>query len=235
MESAETPEWEEGKNDPAMLENAAQLAGMLASLLFTLQYAPQAVLNWRRKSVKGFSTTGILIKHVGACFLFINTFLLAEKQSVVVYGAFNVMQHSIFLAQFVLYTGKGSESFGLWLFFPLLPLVLGKVWPESMLVTNMVKPLAQVASHLPQLMLCWRIRSTSGVSMMTQHFNIIGGVLGLFMLWVTPPVSFTTYLIYVNSMFQALSLYALGMKFHGTIFQVAADQGRSSGEKHAEI
>jgi PQ loop repeat len=117
---------------------------------------------------------------------------------------------------------SAPQKFGIWLLFPLLPLVLGRSWPETMTLTNGIKPLAQVASHVPQLLLCWRLKSTAGVSMMTQHLNIAGGLLGLFMCVVIPPVSATTYLIYINSMFQAVSLYALGLKFHGTIFQVQA-------------
>lgn len=72
----------------------ATLAGTFASICFTLQFAdcgalillialisliirylPQAWLNYQRQSVKGFNTTGIIIKLLGACFLTVNAYL----------------------------------------------------------------------------------------------------------------------------------------------------------------
>eukprot|EP00475_Leptophrys_vorax_P041244 TRINITY_DN777_c0_g1_i2.p1 TRINITY_DN777_c0_g1~~TRINITY_DN777_c0_g1_i2.p1 ORF type:complete len:105 (-),score=26.27 TRINITY_DN777_c0_g1_i2:63-377(-) len=54
----------------------AMLLGHFATICFTLQYIPQAIKNYRRQSVKGFSTTGIIIKLVGAAFLAVNAYIL---------------------------------------------------------------------------------------------------------------------------------------------------------------
>jgi hypothetical protein len=54
----------------------AMLLGHFATMCFTLQYIPQAIKNYRRQSVKGFSTTGIIIKLVGASFLSVNAYIL---------------------------------------------------------------------------------------------------------------------------------------------------------------
>jgi len=69
--------------------------------------------------VKGFSSLGIIMKHVGASFLVVNAILthgnsrehrtsilmtfisLIENLPVVVYGGVNVVQHSLFLIQYV--------------------------------------------------------------------------------------------------------------------------------------
>ena len=45
------------------------------SLIMWLRYVPQMWLNFRRKSVKGFSTYGIIIKLIGASFLLVNSYL----------------------------------------------------------------------------------------------------------------------------------------------------------------
>lgn len=117
-----------------------------------------------------------------------------------------------------------------------------------------------IHSHLPQMKVCYDLRTTSGVSLLSQHFNLIGGLLGIystfsfsfflpsfFLLFysilffsllsffyfvfvlfsfindklliivavclIIPPVSQMTYLIYGNSIFQAVSLYAMAFYF----------------------
>ena len=74
-----------------------------------------------------------------------------------------------------------------WLLFPLLPYVMGSVMPWSIALTNTIKPGAQVLSHIPQLYLCWQKKTTSGVSLPTQHLNVIGGLSGLMMCFLVPP------------------------------------------------
>lgn len=83
----------------------------------TIRYLPQAWLNYVRKSVKGFSSLGIIIKLVGASFLLVNAILTQgrvevyysivskfkskENYPVIAYGLVNVLQHSVFLVQYV--------------------------------------------------------------------------------------------------------------------------------------
>ena len=105
------------------------LAGYFASLCYAIQYAPQAWLNWRRKSVKGFNTTGIMIKLVGASYFAVNSALNGEELPVIVYGAFNIAQHLIFMFQFTMFTGR--RIFLLYCFIPWIPYVCGLLWPET--------------------------------------------------------------------------------------------------------
>lgn len=187
---------------------SALFAGYLSSLCFTLQYVPQMVLNYRRRSVSGLSTTGIIIKLVGACFLCVNSYLTGEHLSVVMYGTLNVVQHLVFVSQFATYTG--DRSFMLWFLFPLLPLCLGTALPASIgalyiyiyiirickcarrahiplcvhtqhtALTSSFKPISQLLSHLPQLYLTWNKKTAEGVSLSTQHLNLVGGLSGLY-------------------------------------------------------
>eukprot|EP01112_Ceratiomyxa_fruticulosa_P016234 TRINITY_DN4870_c1_g1_i1.p1 TRINITY_DN4870_c1_g1~~TRINITY_DN4870_c1_g1_i1.p1 ORF type:complete len:228 (-),score=14.54 TRINITY_DN4870_c1_g1_i1:71-754(-) len=214
----------------------AIIAGYLSTACFTFQYLPQAWLNFKRKSVRGFSTSGIIIKHIGASFLFVNSWLNGENYPVILYGLLNVCQHSGFLAQFSIYPSEdkvgskdskdskdikaenhdpmqGREKFLWWLIFPLLPYVLGIYLPDSITFTNYVKPITQIMSHIPQLKVCYDLKSTSGVAMLSQHLNLIGGLFGLYMCIINPPKTPTTYLIYLNSCFQALSLYAMALYY----------------------
>jgi len=189
----------------------AKYFGIFSSICFALQYLPQTYLNFQRKSVKGFSTLGIIIKLFGASFLLVNSYLNGETFPVIFYGLINVIQHSIFILQFFFYTSE--SNYLQWLLFPAIPYLIGKFFPESLPFTNTIKPITQILSHLPQLKVCYDIKTTSGVSMLSQHFNIIGGILGVYMCFVIPPVSAMTYLIYFNSIFQAVSLYALAIYY----------------------
>eukprot|EP01104_Vermistella_antarctica_P016681 TRINITY_DN5735_c0_g1_i1.p1 TRINITY_DN5735_c0_g1~~TRINITY_DN5735_c0_g1_i1.p1 ORF type:complete len:283 (+),score=33.86 TRINITY_DN5735_c0_g1_i1:166-1014(+) len=192
----------------------AHFMGVLASLCFTLQYSPQFFMNWKKKSVKGFSSSSIIIKLVGACFLFVNVVVTGEARVVQVYGLFNVCQHLFFIVQFQLYKpDEDKRNFLYFFFLPAVPYLLWWYFPSSVEFTNMLKPAAQVASHVPQVATCWRNKSTSGLAMNTQHLNFIGGVAGMYMCYVIPPISWTTYAVYVNSCLQALSLYGLYFYF----------------------
>uniref|UniRef100_A0A7S1PHT6 Mannose-P-dolichol utilization defect 1 protein homolog n=1 Tax=Percolomonas cosmopolitus TaxID=63605 RepID=A0A7S1PHT6_9EUKA len=191
----------------------AELAGYIATICFTLQYAPQAYLNYKRKSVQGFSTTGVLIKLVGASFLAVNAILLGEALPLCIYGIFNVSQHVIFMIQFAFYMKQ--KKFFWFCALPLIPLIVGVSLPETIPLTNTLKPISQLTSHLPQLYLSYKKRTTEGVSLSTQHLNVIGGFCGLFMYSFIEAKSFMTVLVYWNSLFQAFSLYALAVYFDG--------------------
>jgi uncharacterized protein with PQ loop repeat len=208
----------------------AQMMGMLASLLFTLQYVPQLRLNWRRRSTKGLSGTAIVIKEAGASFLLANAWLGDESAAVVLYGLFNVLQHSVFLIQLSVYADRAQASLYYlpWLLFPLAPMLLGSLAPSTMALTSAIKPLTQLISHFPQLVECCRVRSTRGMSMLTQHLNAAGGFAGLYMCMAIEPNSPTIYFLYVNSIFQAFSIYTLCIFFDGARRLFLFDEAASS-------
>jgi len=193
----------------------ARALGILSSVCFALQYLPQAYLNYKRKSVKGFSTVGIIIKLVGASFLLVNSSLNREAMPVVFYGLINVLQHSVFIWQFSIYPSDANhrERFFHWIFFPIIPYLIGVYIPQSLSFTDTVKPITQVLSHIPQLKVCIDLKTTSGVSMISQHFNLVGGIFGLYMCFVIPPKSMLVYFIYSNSVLQAVTIYALALMY----------------------
>ncbi|KAF0975069.1 hypothetical protein FDP41_005822 [Naegleria fowleri] len=199
--------------EASILTSLASISGYLATFCFTVQYLPQAYLNHKRKSVKGFSTTGILLKLVGASYLGVNSFLMGEALSVGLYGTLNILQHSVFMIQFTMFTGR--KLFLFCLLIPLVPLVTGYMYPNTIPYTNLIKPVSQIVSHIPQIIVTWEARSTEGVSLISQHLNLLGGICGVFMYSVFTPKSFFTRLVYWNSLLQALSIYFLAVYFDG--------------------
>lgn len=106
----------------------------------------------------------------------------------------------------------------LWILFPLVPLFMAVMWPATIAYTNSIKPLGQVLSHIPQVIECLRLRTTLGISMSSQHLNFLGGAMGLLMCLVIPPIYTTTYIIYLNSVFQATSIYAIAWYYREPLF-----------------
>ena len=187
---------------------AANLLGIVTSVMFMVMYVPQFLLNRRRRSTEGFSSTGIVIKLVGASFLAVNAWITGEAIAVVLYGALGVLQHDAFMVQFFLYERRNNVRFLLWILVPVVPYMLSQWLPVTMLLTNYIKPVSQIASHIPQLLECRRLRTASGVSLWSQHLNFLGGLGGIYMCWMIPPRSPMPWLLYVFSVLQAVTLYA---------------------------
>eukprot|EP00761_Pharyngomonas_kirbyi_P006796 gb/GECH01006805.1/.p1 GENE.gb/GECH01006805.1/~~gb/GECH01006805.1/.p1 ORF type:complete len:282 (+),score=33.11 gb/GECH01006805.1/:1-846(+) len=194
-------------------KHIAYTLGYVATACFTLQYIPQLILNHRRKTVKGFSGASVIIKLLGACFLAVNSMFTGEPMPVIVYGIFNVIQYLGLVFQFAMLSG--DKIWMLWSFFPLVPYAMDSVVPISIAITNLIKPVSQVVSHIPQLQECVRIKSTQGVSLVSQYLNLMGGIAGLLMLLLVPPQSILTYLLYINSMLQAVTLFYLAVQYDG--------------------
>eukprot|EP01130_Rhizamoeba_saxonica_P001381 TRINITY_DN11241_c0_g1_i1.p1 TRINITY_DN11241_c0_g1~~TRINITY_DN11241_c0_g1_i1.p1 ORF type:complete len:240 (+),score=30.98 TRINITY_DN11241_c0_g1_i1:50-721(+) len=189
-----------------------EIFGYIASMCFILQYVPQAVLNYQRKNVEGFNRYSIVIKLIGAAFLCVDTILLQESNSVIFYGVFNVLQNVVFMVQFSIYPGTGTgpqRIYLLWILFPIVPYILGITLPATIITTSSLKPFSQIISHGSQLKESIELRSTKGLSLPTQHLNIVGGISGLIMCYYIPPISFWTYVIYINSVLEALTVYML--------------------------
>jgi len=191
----------------------ALISGYLAAFLFTFQYIPQTILNFKRKSISGLSTTGIIVKLIGASFLTVNSYLIEEALPTILYGFLNVLQMFIFMYQFAAYTGKRHYYF--WMLFPIIPIVIGEFYPASIYYTNSIKPISQIFSHIPQLIVSYEKKSTYGFSLLGQHLNFIGGVLGIYMFIMIPPVSKYTVLVYCFSLLQATSMYLFAAYYDG--------------------
>lgn len=86
------------------------VSGYIASFCFTVHYIPQTYHNYKRKNIFGFSALGVIIKLIGASFLAVNSYFLNQPTSVVLYGFFNVAQHSFFMYQFAIYPSVKEEK-----------------------------------------------------------------------------------------------------------------------------
>jgi len=132
------------------------------------------------------------------------------KYLVTIYAVNYIYKYTI---QFTLFTNR--SVYLIFCFIPIIPFTFGKTIPVTIMYTNLVKPLSQILSHMPQMWVTYQKQSTEGVSLATQHFNLLGGFAGMYMYSIIPPKSMWTYVVYVNSLFQAVSLYWMAVHYDG--------------------
>ena len=140
-----------------------------------------------------------------------------------------MIQHSIFMVQFAIYCK--DYKFLVYLLFPLIPYFLGVLAPITIPMTNSIKPGAQIFSHIAQLWECYRIKTAKGVSLQTQHLNMVGGVSGMVMCIMIVPKSTMTYFLYINSMFQAVSLYMMAFYYDNYTFGLPSQKSKATPTK----
>jgi hypothetical protein len=79
--------------------------------------------------------------------------------------------------------------------------------------TDLVKPITQLVSNIPQLLACMRVETTTGLSFIGQHLHLSGSVLGFMTLILEQNFSVMAWLLYVSSFAQTYSIYALAAWF----------------------
>ena len=200
------------KNRNTMHAEVAKLVssflGYTATFAFFVQYLPQMHQNYVRKSTEGFSLACVIVKLVGASFMFANFLIDVELGFVQLYAFVNMFQYFVLVTQAALYT-TDSRHIALVLFMPLPIFVASSFLPATRPFTTGLKPVTQVVSHTLLLLECVRIRSVRGVSMSSQFLNLFGGVCGMVACSLTQPLSSWTVWLYINSVGQALTVFAL--------------------------
>lgn len=201
--------WECGFDFP---RGCACWLGNFSSFCFFIVYIPQFILNFRRKSCSGFSLHSTIIKLIGSAFLCFNSLYNGAGLPVFLYGALNTAEHLLFLFQFSYYSSSKKAIFVSPVI--LIPFLLAKYYPESLPVTDYIKPITQIISHIPQLQQCIKLGTTLGCSLVGQHINMVGAFFGLMMCQLNNEKSTKMWLLYLNSIFQAVSLYILAILYN---------------------
>ncbi|KAA6374138.1 MAG: hypothetical protein EZS28_030336 [Streblomastix strix] len=98
--------------------------------------------------------------------------------------------------------------------FPLIPLTLGILVPKSKSITSLIKPFFSFQSHIQQLLLSWKNKSTKGLSKLGLLLQMTCGLLGLISVSLSYRVgSKATFIIFGLSFAQPLSLLVLNLYF----------------------
>ena len=186
----------------------------MASICFFIVYIPQFVLNYRRKSVDGFSKSSVILKLIGSAFLCVNSLFNGSQFPIFLYGFLNTIEHSLFLLQFATY-GKQYYSL-IYILIPVIPFLICKFLPFLIPYTDLIKPITQFVGHIPQLIICIKRGSTKGISIIGEHLHYVGSVFGFLMLLMTRNFSISRWILYGNTLLQALSIYIVA-SFYGEL------------------
>ena len=134
----------------------ASFLGIIATVTSVVQYFPQLVYNFQRKSTAGLSANSFILKLVGSSFLLFSSFFMKEAAPIVLYGLGNIITHVVFMMQFHFYRTKEDPSlvddaekklrdpspsstwrawvqenkYLLWVLFPFFPLFLDVLFPS---------------------------------------------------------------------------------------------------------
>ncbi|EAY03318.1 hypothetical protein TVAG_173630 [Trichomonas vaginalis G3] len=182
-----------------------------------------------RESVEGFSLSSITLKLIGSAFLCINSLYNGSGFPLFLYGFLNTIEHCLFLFQFFRY--------GKVLYAPLLSLIVVIPYlicifsPKLIPITDLVKPVTQFISHIPQLISCITRKTTLNVSIYSQHLHFIGSFLGCIMLILEENYNITNWILYGNTFIQAFSIYFLAAWYGELRLKESNAENRSVSRK----
>eukprot|EP00756_Hemistasia_phaeocysticola_P049823 Hpha_TRINITY_DN2439_c0_g1::TRINITY_DN2439_c0_g1_i1::g.24557::m.24557 len=209
-----------------------EACGELSSFCFFVQYLPQMYRNCQRKSTSGFSTLSVWIKLVGASFLLANSSLSGEQLFVLVYCIISVLQYNVLIVQAAMWTV--SRGVLLTLLTPIPAFAISYALPGLRDYTNGIKPLTQVASQIALIHCCHSAGTVSGVSMLSMHFNFLGGIAGCAACALVEIKSHWVVYVYINSSLQAASTYIQAWYLAGRGGSGAASVDSPAKEAQAE-
>ena len=186
--------------------------GNIASILFVVVYVPQFRLNFKRKSVEGFSLPSVILKYLGNAFLFVNSTFHGSAIPILLYGGLSLIIQFGFLIQFYQYKNDLLALF--FTAIPIIPYFINIAFPSLVTLTDSIKPITQILSLGAQVVKCVKLKTTFGISIFGQHMNVLGAFLGFIMCIVIGPMPLSTWLIYINSLLQGISFYVLALMYH---------------------
>lgn len=185
--------------------------GNIGAILMFSGDIPQIIHNFRRKSLEGFSGLSVAISTFGSCFVFINSLLSLSAFSTKLAGGLLLIENIIFDIQFIYYDKN-------WLFFiPLglcIPVILlSSLWPASIVVTRWFSPICSILNFIPYIVVLFEVKTTLGLSMISQHIAFISGALGMLMCSIVCAPNALEWFFYITDMIQSIIIYIIAMIF----------------------
>ena len=185
--------------------------GNIGAVSFFFVSFPQILLNYRRKSTNGFSALFVLIRLFGISFQ-ISFGIIGTLQKSALFTAFLIaLENMVFLIQLSIY--RKNRYFLLGFLLPLPGIITTLAFRESIVVTKWFYSICQVVCYIPYIITLISTHSTLGVSLFGQHLNFIGSLCGILMCCITVESDIVTWIFYIFSFFQALSVFFLALAF----------------------
>ena len=160
-------------------DDLACWAGNIAAISFFVVQVPQILLNYRRKDTTGFSSLAVVIRVFGGCFMIAISFVTHASFPLLFSAVLNLLENLVFTVQFAMY--QSNKLYYLIFAIPVPVILLTALVPSSIKFTKWINPATQVVCYVPYIWVMVQNGTTRGVSLLGQHLNMIGGVLGMLM------------------------------------------------------
>lgn len=186
--------------------------GNFSAIAYFCVQIPQIFLNYKRKTTKGFSPFFVIIRLFGLSFLAVNGIIEHTNVSLIASGILLVIAYDILLVQFCYF--EFHPGYYAFLAAPLLPTFMSLVFPSTIVVTDYINAISQVACYIPFVTECIRMETTKGISLFGQHLNFLGSILGLFMCSTTCNCDTPGWLMHIISMLQSCIIYFVALHYN---------------------
>lgn len=192
-------------------DDLACWAGNIAAVSFFIVQVPQILLNYRRRSTTGFSSLSVIIRVIGGSFMVSIGFVRHISFPLLFAGILNLLENLVFTIQFALY--RQNKWYYLGFAIPVPAVLLTTLVPSSIKFTRWINPATQVICYLPYIWVIIESGTTKGISLLGQHLNMFGGVLGMLMCAISCRCDEIGWLYYLFSLIQAGSVFMIAMSF----------------------
>lgn len=206
--------------------------GDLAALLFFAVQIPQIIQNHKRKSMEGFSPVFVFVRLLGLSFHVVNGIIEKITFPLIFASSLLLIEFLIFIYQFAVYENNKKYFLGFLIILPAI--VISPAFPITLVVTDLINPVSQIACYYPLVMECIRTKSTRGVSLIGQHLNFSAAVFGLLMCTASVSCDGLGWVYYLISLGQSVTVYSLAIYYDEFKINNYSPISRPNNEIHIE-
>ncbi|EAX97884.1 PQ loop repeat family protein [Trichomonas vaginalis G3] len=185
--------------------------GTLSAFIYFVVQFPQIYKNYKRKATIGFSHYYVVIRLFGISFFVVNSIIKKVTWVFILAGFLLFFSYSILLIQHAYYEFKHWDY--LYFLMIIIPLVLSICFPSTINITDFVSPICQVVCYIPYIIECLQKETTSGISMLSLHFNFLGAIFGILMCTISIQCDSAGWLLHIISICQSCAIYLIAIDY----------------------
>ncbi|OHS99149.1 PQ loop repeat family protein [Tritrichomonas foetus] len=186
--------------------------GNLSALTYFLLNFPQLYMNFRRRSTRGFSSLFVLLRLFSISFHLANNTVLRAQFPVLLSGFLLLLTTILYVLQIAFYC-ENNRLFLLWLIMPFVIFYISFSFPHTIVFTQWIMPSVSLISYIPLVAACFQSGTTYGISVFSQHLNLLGSIFGILMCLVGQMCSNSGLSFYLIGVSQALIVYTAAAYF----------------------
>ena len=185
--------------------------GNIAGITGFIENIPQIILNFRRKSLKGFSALSVIIRIFSTTFTIMTRVLYKPHVSILFSACLVQFENFIVIVQFLIY----EKQKWCWTGFiaPLPGILISLLWPASFLFTQYVPAICLVLNFIPFYITILRAHTTMGISMIGLTIGYIAAGLGILSCSIQCTCDTISWIFYLSDVIICDIIYVTAMAF----------------------